>query len=152
MALQKQVNIGLSSGVEGDFASTNPRHTLLAGKAQHRVGSTPVLVGGFAEIDASTGLTVSTLTGKNPIGFVGLRDNIGVIVTWLADSTLQVQPGQGLTLFDKGDFYVRLAGANYGDAVTCDATGKIVSGGAIATPFKVAVPTDSSGLAVITGA
>lgn len=152
MGFQTQVNITPASGVEGDFASDNPRHTLLAGKKQHRVGTAGVLIGGFAEVDPTTGLTVATLTGSNPIGFVGRRSNMGVITNYLASASMQLQAGQGVTLYDSGDFYVKLAGAKYGDAIKVDTTGAISASGTIDTPFKVAVPTDSSGLAVITGA
>lgn len=151
MGFQTQVNINPASGVVGDFASDNPRHTLLAGKAQHKVGAgSNVVIGSFAEVDAKTGLTVATLTGKNPLGFVGRRSNMGVITTWLAESSLALNQGQPVTLYDSGDFYVALAGATYGQEIKVDTTGAISTSGTIDTGFKVAVPTDSSGLAVIT--
>lgn len=135
----------------GDFASDNPRHTLLAGKAQHKVGAgSTVIISNFAEVDPTTGLTVATLTGKNPLGFVGRRSNMGVITTWLAENSLALNQGQPVTLYDSGDFYVALAGATYGQEIKVDTTGAISASGTINTGYKVAVPTDSSGLAVIT--
>lgn len=147
MGVQTRVGRNLATGIVGNFATSNPRHSLVAGVFQHRVGEAGVLIGGFAEVDATTGLTVQPLTGKNPIGFVGRESNQALT------SSLQLVQGQGVSLYDGGDFFVKLDTATaYGDVIKCDTTGKITADGTIETPFKVAVPTDESGLTVITRA
>ena len=113
---------------------------------QHRVGAGGAVVGQFAEIDPSTGLTVQPLTGKNPIGFVGRESNLAY------DSTMNLTVGQGINLYDGGDFFAVATGFNVGDAVKVDTTGAINSSGTIATTFKVAVANDESGLSIITRA
>lgn len=154
MGLQKQVGLNQATGVVGDFATSNPYHTLVASVFQHRVGpDAGVLVGGFAEVDPSTGKTVQPLTGKNPIGFVGRASNIAVSTSWLQGASLALQKGQGVTLYDGGDFFVQVKGnLAAGAAVMCDTTGAISTSGTIATPFKVAVSSDESGLTLITKA
>lgn len=146
MGRQKQINANMATGIVGNFASCLPYHNLLAGLMQHRVGEKGTMIGGFAEVDATTGLTVQPLTGKNPIGFVGRESNQAF------GAGLEMVKGQGITLYDAGDFFVDLPNSKAGDVVKCDETGKITADGTIETPFKVAVPTDESGLTIITRA
>ena len=146
MGVQKRVGKNLATGVVGNFATSNPYHNLVAGVMQHRVGAGGAVVGQFAEIDPSTGLTVQPLTGKNPIGCVGRESNLAY------DSTMNLTVGQGINLYDGGDFFAVATGFNVGDAVKVDTTGAINSSGTIATTFKVAVANDESGLSIITRA
>ena len=109
MALQKQVNIAVATGVAGDFASQNPYYTLLAGKKDFRVGATVVKVGTFAEVDTTTGLATNAVSGTKPFGFVGRQSNNAVITAWMGSSSMDLQPGYGITLYNKGDFYIQIA-------------------------------------------
>ena len=53
MTFQRSLNRDLPRGVAGDFASTNPRHSILAGEASLRTAE-PITVGGFAFADLGT--------------------------------------------------------------------------------------------------
>lgn len=146
MGVQQRVGQNLATGIVGNLATSNPYHNLVAGVLQHRCGVSGAIIGNFAEIDPTTCLTVQPLTGKNPIGFVGRESNQAF------SSSLEMVAGQGITLYDGGDFFVNATGLNVGDAVKVDTTGAISSSGTIATTFKVAVANDESGLSIITRA
>lgn len=158
MALQKQVNIAIGLGVAGDFASQNPYHTLLAGRTQFRVGASVVKVATFAEADTTTGLVTNAVSGTKPFGFVGRQSNPAQIVNWLGESSMDLQPGFGITLYDKGDFYVQIATATAtGENVFANTTTGAVAtaaadtlAGHTPTGFKVAIGADANGLTVIT--
>lgn len=47
MGFQKTLNRDLPVGVEGDFASTNPYHTVLAGEGALKAGAGGVKIGVF---------------------------------------------------------------------------------------------------------
>lgn len=160
MPLQKQVNIAIALGVAGDFASQNPYHTLLAGRAQYRVGATPVLIGTFAEVDTTTGLAVNAVSGTKPFGFVGRQSNNAIITQWMGSSSMQLQPGYAITLYDGGDFYIQIAAATVTgqnvfasttDGSIATATGDTLAGHVL-TKFKVAIGAGANELATITSA
>lgn len=160
MALQKQVNIAIGLGVKGDFASQNPYHTLLAGRTQFRVGATPVLIGQFAEVDTTTGLATSAVSGTKPFGFVGRQSNNAIITQWMSSSSMQLQSGYEITLYDGGDFYIQIADATVVGqnvfASTTDGSIKTATGdtlaGHVLTKFKVAIGAGANELATITSA
>ena len=87
---QKQVNRQQAPAVAGDFASANPRASVLAGEAGLVAGASGVTVGKFAWV-ASDGVTTYNYgTNPNaPNGFVH-REQQGLITTWLAESTMTV--------------------------------------------------------------
>lgn len=160
MALQKQVNIAIGLGVAGDFASQNPYHTLLAGRAQYRVGASPIAIGMFAEADPVTGLVTSAVSGTKPFGFVGRQSNNAIITQWLGSNSMALQPGYGVTLYDGGDFYIQIASATVSGqnvfASTADGSIATATGTTLAdhvlTKFKVAIGAGANELATITSA
>jgi hypothetical protein len=120
---QQQVYINPAPAVEGDFASTNPRASVLAGPGALVVGNnTPVgytqagvLVGRFAW--ATPGLAVNNMSGEidgvmyvnstgsgAPTGFVH-REQQALITVFLAQSTQLVPVGLPITLMNEGDFW-----------------------------------------------
>jgi hypothetical protein len=120
MPFQTQVYVQPAPAVEGDFASANPRATVLAGPGSLVAGPDGVLVGRFAwasstgQEDVSSGevdfynLVASSGAGA-PSGFVH-RDQQTLITVWLAEATMLIPHGMPVTLFSAGDFWTRSAG------------------------------------------
>ena len=122
MGFQTAVNIQPGVAVAGDFAGTNPRATVQAGPGLLVSPSGGLLVGAFAFVNPSTGAVQSTPSAGYIIGFVH-RENQGIIVNFLADSTSLVQSGFPITLFNQGDFWVRLnGGGTRGQTIYADGT------------------------------
>ena len=91
---QNVINPQQAPGVEGDFASANPKASLLAGEGALVAGSNGAIVGRFGWVTA--GVVDNTGTGV-PAGFVH-REGQASITTWLAESSMTVQPGFQMTL------------------------------------------------------
>lgn len=123
MAFQTVVNIQPGVAVPGDFAGLNPRTTVQAGPGQLIAPSSNLLsVGGFGFVDPVSGNVSATPTSGAIIGFVH-RENQGIIVNFLADSISTIQGGFPVTLFNKGDFWARLAGGGTrGQTIYADGT------------------------------
>lgn len=123
MGFQKQVNIFPSPAVAGDFASSNPRATVLAGPGGLVAGALGVTVGKFAWVD-DDGLTVlnhGTAT-RAPNGFVH-REQQALIQIYLDESAMNIPQGFPVTLHNEGDFWAKLAGDNaavIGSAIYAD--------------------------------
>ena len=103
MGFQKQVYIEPAAAVAGDFASANPRSTVLAGPGALVADAAGVTVGRFAWADAA-GKVTNAGSGA-PTGFVH-REQQGVITIWLAEATMVIPGGLGVTLHNGGDFWV----------------------------------------------
>lgn len=146
---QSQVNVQPAPAVEGDFASANPRASMLAGPGGFVAGPLGVLVGRFAWANTTTNLVVSG-GGVGRVGFVH-RDQPVLIQDWLAQSSMRVPAGLELTVFDAGDFWARFAaGAVVGQKVYANYADGSAYAGAASTPPTGAVVTASAG-AVVTG-
>ena len=117
---QNRVNLVLPPAVEGDFASANPRATLLAGPGALVAGPSGVLVGKFAWVNPSDFSTTSNQgTAPNaPDGFVH-RDQQALITVYLETASQLVPEGFPVTLHNAGDFWVKNLGPA---ALTKDAT------------------------------
>src|SRR6185437_8017273 len=106
-------------GIEGDWASANPRRSMLTQGAPVFAGANGVTVGRFAWVNG--GLVSNSFFGGR-LGFVN-RDQPSLIVpqgfsNWLPQSTLIVPPGLEVILFDEGDVWCRFAaGASVGQTV-----------------------------------
>lgn len=136
MPFQSVVNTFPAYAIEGDFASANPRASLLAGVGALVVGAVPVTIGRFARAKNSDG----TVTNADPgapsrIGFVH-RDQMSIITPFLGEATMLVPVGLGINLFDAGDFWCRFAGgAVIGQKVYASyADGSATAGAAGAPP------------------
>jgi hypothetical protein len=117
---QKTVNLTLAPAVAGDFASSNPRATVLAGPGGLVAGLGGVTVGKFAWVDTD-GVTVRSRGTKAtaPSGFVH-REQQALIQTYLAESGMNIPQGFPVTLHNEGDFWAVNGGAgafSVGDAV-----------------------------------
>lgn len=154
---QTQVNFQPAPGIEGDWASANPRASMLAGPGAFVAGPLGVIVGRFAWADP-LGI-VRNGGGLGRLGFVS-RHQMSVIQTWpgvggaAAQATLIVPPGIETTLHDSADVYARFsAGAQIGQKVfAAYADGSAVAGTA-GTPPQAASVTGAiaAGTATFTG-
>ena len=135
---QNVVNLNPAPAVEGDFASANPRASVLGEPGGYVAGPGGVIVGRFAWVDPD-GVTVHSygVDGNAPDGFVH-RDMQALITVYLADATLLIPEGFPVTLFDEGDFWAQVNGDA---AVKGDAVYARFSDGAI---FIGGVPTGAS--------
>lgn len=107
---QNQVYINPAVAVAGDFASANPMVFKLSSTGRMVANSAGVTVGKFAAllIDGTVQSipTTAPTGGTSRFGFVH-RENNAQIVTYLAESGNTIQPGQAVSLFGTGDFWVR---------------------------------------------
>ena len=117
---QQQVNLTPAPAVAGDFASSNPRSTVLAGPGGLVAGNGGVTVGKFAWVAADGVTTLSRGTAaKAPSGFVH-REQQGLIVNYLAEASMNVPIGFPVVLHNQGDFWAVNAGPsalNVGDQI-----------------------------------
>ena len=112
-------NVGVQPGVaiEGDFASLNPRHTVLAGPGGLIAGDSGVTVSRFGWLVASpadpngAAKKVNNAGSGIPAGFIH-REQQGLSTTYLGASGMTVPAGFPLTLFNSGDFWVKNVGSS----------------------------------------
>lgn len=103
MSFQGKINRDLPRGVAGDFASTNPRNSILAGEAALRAGE-QLNVGQFGFADLQTGIVMSEYVAGRVIGFVH-RNNQGIVAIG-EEATMVVPQGRAVALYSAGDFYI----------------------------------------------
>lgn len=114
---QSSVGTQPAPAVAGDFCDTNPRSTLDAGPGGLVAGDAGVIVGHFAwtsyqGIDPDNAPTIVNSFGAGaPTGFVH-REQQALITTYLADATMVVPQGFGVTLFTGGGFWVKNDGTS----------------------------------------
>ncbi len=155
---QTFTNVLQAPAIEGDFASTNPRHNVLAGQVYNlaglQAGPAGVRVGYFGWVD-STGRLVNNFGGGAPTGIVHRCEN--ALITQYLDGFSMIVPGGFMDgeLFDGGDFWVRNSGANlatYGmKAYANNVTGAITFA-ATGAPTQAATSTASTISAQTNGA
>ncbi len=142
---QTVVNTDPAYAIEGDFASANPRASLLAGIGALTSALIGVTVGRFARAKNSDG----TVTNGDPgvpsrLGFVH-RDQPAIITDFLGGATLLVPASQPVTLFDAGDFWCRFAaGAVIGQKVYAYYSNGTAYAGAAGAPPQGADVTAST--------
>lgn len=151
MGFQTQVNANQAPAVAGDFASANPRASVLAGEGGLISGLGGVTVGKFAWVD-DDGKTVfnhGTATRK-PDGFVR-REQQALITAYLAEASNLVPAGFPVVLHNEGDFWAKVTGSTastigasvYADYDTGDITIGSASTGASVTGLMGATFTAS---------
>ena len=112
-SFQTRVNIYNPIGVEGDFASANPRASALTPDGGSLIaGPNGVLVGAFAWVEAD-GRTVNSFASGAvvPTGFVH-RDQQGLLTQYLQAAGTLIPPGFPVTLMVAGDFLDLIAGGS----------------------------------------
>jgi hypothetical protein len=109
MPFQKTVNLNNPLAVEGDFASANPRASVIAGEGGLVAGPLGVTVGQFAWV-AADGKTV-TNSGQGavaPTGFVHRQEGAALITAFLGESSNLIPAGFPVTLHNAGDFFDKI--------------------------------------------
>lgn len=112
MAFQGSVAITPYVGIEGDFASTNPRHHQVAGTLDGLMvaDAAGVTMGRFAILNANGTVTSKPTfasVAASRLGFVHRVVGTALITTWLAESTMIIPQGRPVELFDEGEFYAK---------------------------------------------
>ncbi len=137
---QKQVNSQQAPATAGDFASANPRASVLAGEGALVAGVGGVNVGKFAwlQSDGNTVLHYGTAPAA-PNGFCA-RTQQAQLQTYLQEAGVNIPAGFPVTLFNSGDFWAVLTGANaaaIGDAIYATYADGSITAGAAATGASV---------------
>jgi hypothetical protein len=140
MGFQASINVQPGLAKPGDFASTNPRMSVLAGAGGFVAGTGGVTVGRFAWTDTTNNSKVVNHGTGLPRGFVA-NELQALITTYLAESSSVIPVGQPVSLYDQGDFWCvsstqALLGqkvyANYATgAIRTAATGAPLTGGSV---------------------
>lgn len=158
MTFQTSVNLTQAPAVEGDFASANPRASVVAPESGFVAGAAGVTVGNFAWIQVD-GFTVLNTGSGVPDGFVH-REQQALITTFLAESGNLVPQGMPVTLMRTGDYFDKatVSGATKGQkafaklsdgTMQAGAAGATISG-FIETPFVIDQTVLVNELTVIT--
>lgn len=127
MGFQRKINREPAVAVAGDFASVNPRASVLPPvDSGFKVAAAQAVTCGYFAWGAATGLVYSSEAGGGAgasLGFVGRQANIpSVLITdFLAEAKMTLNAGMPATLFSAGDFWAQLPGADVGDTVYADA-------------------------------
>jgi hypothetical protein len=136
MPFQTVVNLQPAPAVEGDFASADPYNSVLAGPGALVAGPQGLTVGRFSWVDATRTYAGNVQVGAAaPDGFVHRGSNPTFITIYLAETTMLVQPGFGVTLHSAGAFWAKTSTVTtFGQKVFANtATGAACTGAAGAT-------------------
>ena len=145
MGFQTAVTINPAYAVAGDFASANPRASVVADAGGFVAGTSGVQTGLFAWLDSTHTLANNAGQGV-PAGFVA-NEMQASITTWLAQAGTTVQSGQPVTLYSEGDFWATsLTAATVGQKIFAN-----FINGSIRTATAGTVIQDSSFTAAISG-
>lgn len=161
---QSFVNDNLPIGVAGDWASANPRSSVIAGQGAFVAPAAGTTVGVFAWFDPVTGLATNYYKPNAFLAFVH-RQNQALITAFLGIASMQIVPGNMVSGHDKGDFLAQFVGSAsvlqkvYADpvtgAATAAATGGSVTGSDTSTTVAASVMTittaDTTGTAPAIG-
>jgi hypothetical protein len=148
MSFQVTVNATPAPGIAGDFASTNPRHSVLGGPSGIVAGAAGLACGRFAWLDAGTYSVANNFGPGQPNGFVH-NAHQALITAYLGEASLVIPAGFMVgDLFDSGDFWIA---NNTGAAVVPgqkvyanNTTGAASSFAATGTPSTVGTSTAST--------
>lgn len=110
MGFPTQVNVQAAPAVVGDWCDRNPRYFVDAGAGAFVAGTSGLLIGRFAWADSSN-LTVSNFGAGAPTGYVH-REQQALITTYLADNSMMIPPGMGVTLTSSAGIWALNAGAS----------------------------------------
>ena len=118
MPFPTSVNQFLAPAVAGDFASTNPRNSVIAGPGGLVAGTGGVTCGAFCWQAASaatvayvslSSTALNTVLGSTsqgaPTGFVARTPMAALITTYLAETSFVIPAGFAVTAYNEGDFW-----------------------------------------------
>lgn len=153
---QSVVNANPAPAVAGDFASQNPRASVLAAAGQLVAPAGGLKVGRFCFVNPADGTVHTAWVSGYQIGFLA-RNSQGLITVFLAGDSQVVPQGFMVTLFDEGEFFVQCSNpSTAADIIYADKTnGNPVSGsattsvtGSIAALVLTVTAVGSGGLSV----
>jgi hypothetical protein len=111
MTFQTAINVQQAPAVAGDFASANPRNSMISRPGGFVAGTNGVTVGLFVWQDTSTGTILANTGTGAPNGFMH-REMNATNYTYLSNGTMLIPANQGIGgMFDAGDFWCKNAGA-----------------------------------------
>jgi hypothetical protein len=117
---QTFVNNELPIGVAGDFAGANIRASVPSPPPGFTAAPSGVIVGAFAWGNPATGIASNYYQANSGLGFVH-RENNALITSFLGFATMEVLPGQMVTLMNQGDYLgLFTGGATVGQKVYSD--------------------------------
>jgi hypothetical protein len=151
---QSFVNNELPIAVPGDFASANPRATVVGGPGAYVAPQAGTNVGAFAWFDPSTGIASNYYKPNAFLAFVH-RQNNALITTFLGIASTQVVPGNPVADgFVQGDFYAAFqSGASTGQSVYANpVTGAATAGSGASVTGSATATTVTSGVLTATTA
>lgn len=131
---QRTVNLQQAAAVAGDFASANPRSSVVSHEGTLVAAAAGVTVARFAWANSS-GVVSNAGQGK-PTGFVHRRQGAALITTYLGETSNLIPQGFEVTLMNSGDYWFAptVSTAVVGHKVFADfATGAIVTAAAGST-------------------
>ncbi len=113
MAFPNSMNLTQAPGIEGRFASLNPRHSALSATGGWTAGSGGVTVGRFAWGDVTSTDSVLVNNGSGaPTCFVANEFGSAMITTYLAESGMVIPVGYPVPgAYVGGDFWVKNTGS-----------------------------------------
>ena len=112
MLSQSSIQVNPVIGLPGDFASANPRHSVLAPPGGFQVGASPLTIGLACWADSTTGQLLSNTGTGLPTGILH-RNMQALTVAYLAEFGYSVPAGFAVgELFDNGDFIVKNFGSS----------------------------------------
>jgi hypothetical protein len=161
MGFPTVINAYSAIGVEGDFASVNPRKNVVGGHFGLVACAAGTTVGKFAWIDPTGTGTPVTSNAAAPLttapdGFVHRDLGSAMITNWLADASMVIPAGLPVSLFNGGDLFARnTSGAAVARGVTVYASltdGSIsftAGAGVVATSFKTTSAANTGELVII---
>ena len=161
---QTQVSANLAPAVAGDRASQNSNlYSVLAGPGALIAGPAGVTVGRFAwlssnYLDADSAAAIVNNFGGGPVSGFVMREQQGLITTYLADAGMVIPGGMDVTIYDSGDFWVKNDGSTqalvgmkaYADVATGKAS--FAATGAPTTTTQTSATIAAGTAATFTGA
>jgi hypothetical protein len=158
MPFQIQVNSQQAPAVAGDFASDNPRASVISPEGGFVCGAGGMNVGTFGWVQADGKTVLNSAAAGAPNGFIA-RQEQALIATYLAEYGINIPAGFPCTLFWKGDFWFK---ANNNAAVVgqkvfaklADGTTQTAAAGAnvagyVETPFYVTQACNTGELGIM---
>jgi hypothetical protein len=146
---QRTVNLQQAAAVAGDFASANPRASVVGHEGTLVAGATGVTVARFGWASAA-GL-VSNTGQSAPTGFVHRRQGSALITTYLGETSNLIPQGFEVTLMLSGDYWVApTAQVTVGQKVFANLGDGTILGGAAGATIAGFVGTASFATNVMT--
>lgn len=146
---QQTVNLQQAAAVAGDFASANPRASVVGHEGTLVAGATGVTVARFGWA-TTAGLVSNTGVGK-PTGFVHRRQGAALITQYLGETSNLIPQGFEVTLMLSGDYWVApTAQVTIGQKVFANLGDGTVLGGAAGATIAGFVGTASFATNVMT--